>query len=114
MVELRMPHGPMRLGPMRRFMKAMILSSMKMMTKAAGTVKSRTPVAAARKRRMPMLAPAVSRKPCTTCGPMPTTQSTVRATVPSTSRATSGRMILPPVLRCFQGSERLLTCRCRP
>ena len=41
-----MPHGPIRLGPMRRFTKAMIFISMKMITKAVGTVNSRIAVAA--------------------------------------------------------------------
>ena len=55
MVEARVPHGPVRLGPRRRFIMAMIFSSMKMITKAAGTVNSRMPVAAAMKRRISML-----------------------------------------------------------
>ena len=49
-----MPHGPVRLGPMRDARKAITFSSMKMITKAVGIVNSRIAVAARRKRTMSM------------------------------------------------------------
>ena len=55
-----MPHGPIRLGPMRRFTNAMIFISKKMIRNAMGTVTSRMMVAAITNRTMPMLAPSVS------------------------------------------------------
>ena len=52
--ELSVPHGPIRLGPMRLLMKAITFISMKMITNAVGTVKSRIAVAARTKRMMSM------------------------------------------------------------
>jgi len=113
-VELSVPHGPMRLGPMRRFMAAMIFSSIKMITKAAGTVKSRIPRMAATKRRISMLAWPVSMIQLVIHGPTPVVHSTISPTMPMIIIAMIGSRILPPRLRRFQGLVAALTCRSRP
>ena len=63
MTDASVPHGPMRLGPMRRLTKAMTFISKKMFMNAMGTVTTRMMVAAMRNRTMPTLAPSASSDP---------------------------------------------------
>ena len=103
--EDRVPHGPVRLGPMREARKAITFISMKMITKATGMVTSRIAVAVRMKRKMSMLLLTRSAPTLRAAGISPICQPAISAIVSTTSSTNNGRMILPARLSRFHGRE---------